>query len=366
MGIHGEPGLYHVDAPSADGLAELLVEKILAETPSTIPDLAGARIGVILNGLGAVKYEELFVIYRRIDQLLSARGLVIVEPIVDELITSFDMAGLSLTLFWLNDELEQTWLAPADTAAFHRGSIAAIAQSDINTIEIIQPEINYQIKPGSTGSQAAAKVVLAALEAARDAIAVQQDELGRLDAVAGDGDHGIGMHRGITAAVNAAKAAFDVQAGAGNLLTVAGDVWSNHAGGTSGALWGVILWNLGNTLGNEMKPDAAAVAAGIAAALKAVTDLGKAQPGDKTLVDVLHPFSEMLTAGVANNLSIVELWTGAADIANKAAQATKNQLPRIGRARPHADKSIGTPDPGAVSMALIICAVDKILQQYCQ
>jgi dihydroxyacetone kinase len=326
MGIHGEPGLYRVDAPSADGLAEMLVEELLAEIPLSLGSLSGVRVGVILNGLGAVKYEELFVIYRKIDQLLTQHGLIIVEPVVDELITSFDMAGVSLTLFWLNDELEQTWIAAADTPAFHRGNITPAFQSDENNAAAVQPSHNKQpLKIGSADSQAAAKVVLAALEAARDAIELQQEALGRLDAIAGDGDHGIGMQRGLTAVVGAGRAALNAQAGAGTVLTAAGDAWSDRAGGTSGALWGVILRSLGSALGDEAKPDAAAVAVGVAAALDAVSNLGKAQPSDKTLIDVLHPFAQALAAGATQDLTVAAAWTRAAHIADEAAQVFTRQ-----------------------------------------
>lgn len=365
MGIHGEPGLDRVKAPSADGLAEMLVGKLLAEIPETVNNLSGARIGVILNGLGAVKYEELFVVYRKIEQLLTAHGLAIVAPVVDEMITSFDMAGVSLTLFWLNDELEQSWLAAADTPAFHRGVITDAYCLIDNGIESKDTQKESSIKPGSAESQAAANIVLAALEAALDAIAAQQDELGRLDAIAGDGDHGIGMQRGLTAAVNAARTAISEQAGAGTTLITAGDAWSDRAGGTSGMLWGVILRNLGHAVGDETKPDAATIATGIAEALQAVIVAGKAQLNDKTLVDVLYPFSTALTKGATQGFSTPETWTAAAEVAKQSADATKNLTPKIGRARPHADKSIGNPDPGAVSMALVIDVVGKIIRRQC-
>ena len=87
------------------------------------PAPEGQRVGVILNGLGSVKYEELFVVYRRVAQLLESAGLQIVDPEVGELVTSLDMAGASLTLFWLDDELEPLWTAPADTPAFRKGSV---------------------------------------------------------------------------------------------------------------------------------------------------------------------------------------------------------------------------------------------------
>ncbi len=362
MGIHGESGLYRMDAPTADGLAEILVNKLWSEIPAVVGNSDGTRIGVILNSLGSVKHEELFVVYRKVDQLLSARGLAIVEPVVGELITSFDMAGISLTLFWLNHELEQTWIAAADTPAFHRGHIA---QSDGDNVDVAKFSDKRRLTAGSADSQVAATVAFAVLESACKVIVKEQQTLGCLDAVAGDGDHGTGMQRGLAAAVAAAQEALDAKAGIGTLLAVAGDAWSDRAGGTSGALWGVILRHLGNALGDEAIPTASTMAAGIAAALRGVMDLGKAQLGDKTLVDVLHPFSAALAQGASCNRSISASWTAAAAIADEAAQATKDLLPRIGRARPHAEKSIGTPDPGAVSMVLIIRSVDKTIRVHC-
>lgn len=358
MGIHGEPGLYRINAPTADGLAEMLVNKLLAEIPSAILNPDAARIGVILNGLGTVKYEELFVVYRQVDRLLFERGLTIVQPVVGELITSFDMAGLSLTLFWINDELEQTWIAAADTPAFYRSNIA---YTNIGTLEASSHRNKRSLETGSTNSQSAAAIVFLALKVASKVINEMSEELGRLDAIAGDGDHGIGMQRGITAAVAAAKEARVARTGVGTLLKAAGDAWSDRAGGTSGALWGIILHNLGDALGDKITPDASAVAVGIASALRDVINRGKAQLGDKTLVDVLHPFSAALTTTASQGLSIVDSWAIATDIANEAAQATKNLRPRIGRARPHAEQSLGTPDPGAISLALIIRAIEKTL-----
>ncbi|WP_295625666.1 dihydroxyacetone kinase family protein [uncultured Nitrosomonas sp.] len=361
MGIHGEPGLYRINAPTADGLADMLVNKLLAEIPSIIVNPDGARIGVILNGLGSVKYEELFVVYRRVDRLLFERGLTIIEPVVDELITSFDMAGISLTLFWMNDELEQTWIAAADTPAFHKDNIA---RSNEYTFKADQLNDKHPVEMGSMDSKSAAAIVFVALKAARKVINEKSEELGRLDAIAGDGDHGIGMQRGITAAVVAAQEALDAKSGVGTLLTVAGNAWSDRAGGTSGALWGVILRNLGNALGDEAAPQASTIAVGIASALHDVTNLGKAQLGDKTLVDVLLPFSAALATAASQGLSIANSWAVATDIANEAAQSTKNLLPKIGRARPHAVQSLGTPDPGAISMALIICAIGKTIGRF--
>jgi dihydroxyacetone kinase len=338
MGVHGEPGTGETAVPTADGLAELLVTTLLGDVPADVADVRGARVGLILNGLGTVKYEELYVVYRRIAQLLQDEGIVTVEPEVGEFVTSYDMAGMSLTLFWLDDELEAYWKAPAYSPAYRKGDLAA-----------------------ADASREAGRAVLSALTAIREAIDENVEKLGDIDAVAGDGDHGIGMQRGAHAAVDAAAAAMDRGAGAGSVLAAGADAWADKAGGTSGALWGLGLHVLGTTIGDRDKPDAQIVSDGIAAALRDIQQVGKAGIGDKTLVDVLAPASDALSAAVAGGQGLTAAFRAAAEVADKAAQATADLLPKIGRARPLAEKSVGTPDAGAVSMALAFCAVSRAL-----
>ncbi|MGN7202324.1 dihydroxyacetone kinase family protein [Arthrobacter sp. SAFR-044] len=359
MGIHGEPGIEETGIPTADQLAELLVGKLLTEVPDGV-DATGARVVPILNGLGSVKYEELFVVYRRVAQLLAEAGLQAVDPQVGELVTSFDMAGTSLTLFWLDDELETLWNAPADAPAFRRGAVTAEAleetAGEADDVDISIPEATAE-------SRAGAARVLAALGAAKDVVDANAAELGRIDAVAGDGDHGIGMERGVRAAVEAAAAAVARGAGAATTLYFAADAWADKAGGTSGALWGMALRAVGDAVGDSKAPDAGAVANGVAGAAAAIMDFGKAKVGDKTLVDVLVPFRDALTAGANSGKPLADAWDAAASSAQQAAEDTANLLPLMGRARPHAEKSLGTPDAGAVSMALIVRAIHNTLSQ---
>ena len=366
MGIHGEPGIDETDIPTADELAELLVAKLLTEIPEGIDasaaDAASAtprRVVPILNGLGSVKYEELFVVYRRVARLLAEAGLEAVDPQVGELVTSFDMAGTSLTLFWLDEELETLWHAPADAPAFRRGAVTAAALDSADFTALA--ETDAPIPDASEESRAGALRVLAALGAAKDVVDANAEELGRIDAIAGDGDHGIGMERGVRAAVDAAADAVARGAGAATTLHLAGDAWADKAGGTSGALWGMALRAVGDALGDTNAPDAGAVAAGVAQAAAAIMDFGKAAPGDKTLVDVLVPFRDALAAGVDAGLDLAEAWGAAAAVAQQAAEDTAQLLPLMGRARPHAEKSLGTPDAGAVSMALIVRAIHNTL-----
>ncbi|MWV59723.1 dihydroxyacetone kinase family protein [Rathayibacter sp. VKM Ac-2754] len=359
MGIHGEPGIREDDVPSADGLAELLVESLLAERPEGIEVLEGARLVVILNGLGSVKYEELFVVYSGVERRLRALGIEVLEPEVGELVTSFDMAGVSLTFFWVDDELERLWAAPAETPAYRKGAVRAAASVDESAEVSAGP---VAIGAASADSREAAATVLAALEATERVIDENADELGRIDAVAGDGDHGIGMQRGVRAAVAAARSALEAGAGSGTVLAHAGDAWSDRAGGTSGALWGAALDAVGAALGDIERPTAESVLAGVEGARTAILAFG-ATPGDKTMVDSLVPFADVLGAQVDAGAPLAEAWRDAALACTGAAAATAQLLPKMGRARPHAEKSLGTPDAGAHSLALIVTAIGAVLAE---
>ena len=357
LGIHGEPGIDETDIPTADGLAELLVEKLLAEVPDGV-ERQGGRVVPVLNGLGSLKYEELFVVYRRVSQLLETAGAEIVDPHVGEYCTSFDMAGVSLTLFWLDDELAELWETPVDTPAYRRGSVAAQQRrSDIEAVA----EADAVIPPSDDASRAAAQTVVAALQTVVETIDTHADELGRIDAIAGDGDHGIGMQRGSHAALAAGRAAAEAGAGAGTTLARAADAWSDKAGGTSGALWGVILSSLAGALGDDGRPTRAAIATGVAAGRAGIMAYGKAEIGDKTMVDALVPFSTELSQQIDAGAGLADAWRVAADAATRAAVASAHLLPRMGRARTHGEHSIGTPDPGAVSLALLATAVGDVL-----
>jgi dihydroxyacetone kinase len=361
LGIHGEPGIDEVDIPTAKGLAELFVEKLLQEVPQGVT-VDGARVVPILNGLGRVKYEELFVVYRTVHRLLAEAGIQIVDPEVGEFCTSFDMAGASLTLLWLNDELEQLWTDPADSAGFRRGSVSG--QVAVSDEDVAAVSVEAEIVPGSDASRAAGVVASAALSAVARALDDAADELGRIDRIAGDGDHGIGMQRGSRAAAKAAGDAVAAHAGLGTVLRVAGDAWSDKGGGTSGAIWGRILGSAGDVLGDQDAADPARARDAVLRTRTAVTEFGKAEVGDKTLVDALVPFVETFAARIDGGADVLAAWGEATEAARVAADATADLVPKRGRARSHGAKSVGTADPGAVSLALIAATAHDALRSH--
>jgi dihydroxyacetone kinase len=351
LGIHGEPGVAEEEMPTAAGLAATLVEGVLGDRP----DAPSQRIAVILNGLGRTKYEELFVLWGEIARLLRDRGYKIVEPEVGELVTSLDMAGCSLTVMWLDDELERYWTAPADTPAYRKGAASVTRQTgekrthaDAETATAAPHLAERSDEDGRNGG----RLVARAFEAMAAMLADAEEELGRIDAIAGDGDHGRGMVKGSAAAYHAAAKAVDQGAGQGSVLTAAGKEWAAKAGGTSGVLWGAMLNALGARLGDTGRPGSESIAAGMRDGYDALVRLGGAAPGDKTMLDALLPFVEELERRVADGEPWQLGWRAAADVAVVAARSTADLRPKVGRARPLAERSVGTPDAGATSLAM--------------
>jgi dihydroxyacetone kinase len=308
--------------------------------------------------LGTVKYDELFLLFGKIEKLLTAAGLTVVEPECGELVTSLDMSGLSLTLLWLDDELERYWAAPADTPAFRKGNLAPRARRDLGDQE---HAVASEAEDTTPAAAALGRLAAAVLAQAQDAVVEHEEELGRLDAIAGDGDHGIGMRRGVDAAAVAADAAAAAGASVQRVLTAAGEAWSERAGGTSGALWGSAVIAAGLALGNKDSYRGEDASAAVTAFVGAITALGKAEPGDKTMVDALLPFRDAFVTAFDAGTPVAGALAAAADAAREAADRTASLRPLKGRARPLAEKSLGHPDPGAVSFGLIAARVSGYL-----
>lgn len=351
QGIHGEPGVGEADVARAAEVAQLLVDRVLAEAPAD----DSKRLAVILDGLGSTKYEELFVVWGTVRDLLVERGYTLVEPLVGEYVTSLDMEGIALSVEFLDDELERLWRAPAATAAFRKGA-AGLSGNRREYVDTADETETYV--EGSAAAKKAAVFIVDALARMKDAIVTAEPELAQIDGVAGDGDHGRGMVKGTSFAYEAAASALKAGAAAGSVLVAAGKAWASKAGGTSGVLWGEALEAAGKTIGDTAERyDASCIAAAVHAACDRMLTLGGAHRGDKTMLDVLIPFSEALEHAASEGEDLAEAWASSSRVADQAAQDTAQLMPKVGRARPAAERSLGTPDAGAVSMALCIRTV---------
>ena len=357
LGVHGEPGIFELDLGTADSVAKLLVDKLLEDVPSN----PGKRAIVLLNGLGAAKYEELFVTFECVANRFKAAGIELVDGEVGEFVTSLDMGGLSLTVVWVDEEIEKYWFVPCDSPAFRKTKIVD-EPLDSSVKFNTEPEPLKVNKKGLDSSRAAAAYIAKALDQIKDVIAENESMLGDLDAVAGDGDHGAGMTRGSKAAAEAAKWLVNEGAGAQTTLAGAGARWSEQAGGASGALWGAALIAAGNALGDDKNLDDKSFANAVSSFVKSIQNLGGANIGDKTMVDAQVPFAEVFESSISQGSQFVDAWNRAAVAASTAAKATADLIPKMGRARVLGEKSVGFQDPGATSFSLIVSTISSMFK----
>ncbi len=192
-------------------------------------------------------------------------------------------------------------------------------------------------------------------------VSTKEDELGKLDAAAGDGDHGAGMMRGLRAA-HKALLTVDDDLPAGMMLMQAGSAFADAAGGASGALYGMFIMTVGKTLAAGPF-DTSAVYAALDAGMAAIAKLGKAKPGDKTMLDALDPFVTALGTAAGQGVELAAAWASALPAAEAGVKATADMIAKRGRSSKLGERSLGTADPGATSMLYLLLSVRDALER---
>lgn len=178
-----------------------------------------------------------------------------------------------------------------------------------------------------------------------------------LDAAIGDADHGINMDRGMSAVVTALADAAPADLAA--LCKKAGMTLVSSVGGASGPLYGTFFLRLATGLGAVPETGAAEFAAALRAGVDGVVARGKAQPGDKTMLDALVPAVEALDAALAGGAGLGAALGSAAEAAAAGRDATTALVARKGRASYLGERSAGHQDPGATSVTMLIASAAK-------
>jgi dihydroxyacetone kinase/dihydroxyacetone kinase-like protein len=188
---------------------------------------------------------------------------------------------------------------------------------------------------------------------------------GDLDAVVGDGDFGYSLARGFEKVLEDWDS-FD-RSSIGAFLKKAGLVIASRVGGTSGPIWGTAFLRAGAAAGNKtvlMPEDVVAI---LRAAVQGIMQRGGASLGEKTLLDSLVPAIDRLEAELAGRPGEagVEALALAAQTAEAAAAATTNMIAQRGRASYTGERSIGSPDPGAVAIGVIAKRLSQVWREFC-
>ena len=183
-----------------------------------------------------------------------------------------------------------------------------------------------------------------------DSVKSAREYLSKIDGEIGDGDHGVNMYKGFQMAE---KQLNDTQSFSdGNKIL--GQVLMLEIGGSMGPLYGTFFKCIYRSLRDIEKITAADFFNALDAALNSVKDLGKAQVGDKTMIDTLSPATDALRTGLQNNLSFEEILKSSIAAAKTGMETTKNMIARIGRSSRLGERSVGVLDAGSVSCFIIM------------
>lgn len=202
--------------------------------------------------------------------------------------------------------------------------------------------------------------ILEWLKATAKVLEENRDYLTQLDAAIGDADHGINMDRGFKAVMARLPAVENKDIG--TILKTTGMALVSTVGGAGGPLYGTLFMQAGMAVSNKEELGAEDLLALLEAALKGVVMRGKAQPGDKTMVDALHPAVEAYRKALAEEGDLIGALRKAVQAAEEGMKATIPMVARKGRASYLGERSAGHQDPGATSSYLILKTLLETLE----
>jgi dihydroxyacetone kinase len=365
LGIHGEPGVRRMPLLAADLLTNTLIESILAGRPIQARD----RLAVMINNLGSTTAMELAIVARRAFANLEDREFHVERIYSGTFLSSLDMAGISLSIFPVDDQ-RLSWL-DAGTSAVAWPNLPRRSPEIRRSAPWSSPTTSLpkSTEISQSTQTAARKQMERAIRVACAALVDAEGLLTELDRAVGDGDLGVSMRRGAKALEEGIPGypLDDVPA----TLKAIGHTLRSELGGSSGPLYGIFFIRASNVLNqsaerrmsesglNDLKPWTEA----LGYACDAIRELGGAKPGDRTMLEALIPFTQTLEEESSRGKPMAQSVEAAAAAAERGAQETARMLPRRGRSSYLGERALGHPDPGAVAASIWLSAVARTLKE---
>lgn len=347
LGIHGEPGVIRTKLQPADQLTETLLTRILKDRNFG----AQKRIAVLINNLGATTEMELAIVARHATLFLDRSGFTVERLYAGTFLSSLDMAGISISVLGLNDEWLRWLDAPTTAPAWPNA--AKQRPRPVNLQSAPPAGVNMAFTARENPESDLGKNVERAIRAACEALFQAEPQLTELDRITGDGDLGASMKRA-SIVIKEAIPSYplnDISA----TLKALGHTLRHELGGSSGPLYGVLFLRAGNVLENSGRIGLTEWATAFDEGCRAISELGGAKPGDRTMLDAFDPFLKTLRE--AGTGTPREALLAAVDEAQRGAEATAQMKPRLGRSSYLQDRVLGHPDPGAIAVAIWLRAV---------
>jgi ATP-dependent dihydroxyacetone kinase len=351
LGIHGEPGVKRTQLQSADRLTETLLGEILKYGNFG----EDRRVAVMVNNLGATTEMELAIIARHAVPFLASNGYTVERIYAGTFLSSLDMAGISISVLGINDEW-LGWLdAPTTAPAWPNVLKRRPGRPEARIANGMSAEASHSI--GDHVRTKTGRKVERAIEAACKALIDAEEELTEMDRVTGDGDLGASMRRAAVA-LQSTLGSYPLDNVSATLKAL-GHRLQREMGGSSGPLYGVLFLRCGNVLGNSRTRGLARWVEAVDQGCQAISELGGAKPGDRTMLDALDPFVKSLKG--ARGEPSREILLSAVEAAERGAEATGQMKPQLGRSSYLGDRVLGHPDPGAKAVAIWLRAALEAL-----
>lgn len=351
LGIHGEPGVKRMHLQSADKLTEMLLGEILKYGNFG----EERRVAVMVNNLGATTEMELAIVARHAVPLLASNGYTVERIYAGTFLSSLDMAGISISVLGINDE-RLGWLdAPTTAPAWPKVLKRRPGRPEALIAAAISTKVSRSV--GDDVRTETGRRVRRAIEAACKALIDAEEELTEMDRVTGDGDLGASMRRA-AAALRSALGSYPLDNVSATLKAL-GHLLQREMGGSSGPLYGVLFLRCGSVLDSSRTSGLARWVEAVDQGGQAISELGGAKPGDRTMLDALDPFVKSLKD--ARGEPSHEILLSAVEAAERGAEATAQMKPRLGRSSYLGDRVLGHPDPGAKAVAIWVRAASEAL-----
>jgi dihydroxyacetone kinase len=354
LGIHGERGVERMPAERADSLVDRLLSQIL----NGLQMASGERVAVLINNLGSTTMMELAIVARRAMEVLRAREIEVDRLCAGTFLSSLDMAGVSLSVLRMDDQ-RLKWLDAATNApAWPRTAKQRPGTWQDEALPEPQFAEEYQERAPQTEQ---GRIIARAILRACEALLRAEPELTELDRAVGDGDLGHNMSRAATA-LRESLPRLPVD-DASELLKALGKVSQRVLGGSSGPLYGVFFLRAGTLLEGGDSHDAKAWAAAALDGCEAISELGGARLGDRTMLDALVPFARTFAEGLQAGAVLRKALLDALEAARRSADETAGITARRGRASYLGGRSLGHPDPGAIAVLVWLAAVVEAIAE---
>ncbi|KML31899.1 MULTISPECIES: dihydroxyacetone kinase subunit DhaK [Priestia] len=372
VGIHGEPGIRREKIISADELAERMVTALLKEIG--IEDGKG-EVAVLINGFGSTPLQELYLLNHSVIRELSRRKVTIARTFVGNYMTAIDMAGASISIMKLDENLKSLLSEECDTPALKiKGEVPAVTYDEIiGSVEA--PKVSYEVQTNKeysvvTENRLTLNNIIFMVDQMSECIIRNEIPFCELDSHAGDGDFGMSVAKGFKQLKAEWHEILENKSNdIGNFLEACSIVIMEHCGGASGPIWGSAFRAAGKNTESKTELTLTEFAEMIQASVKGIQATGErsfgrgAVVGDKTLIDALVPYADTLTSSAAEGESLKHALVKAAEAAVEGAKSTEQIVARMGRAGTVGERSLGYPDAGAHGLGVIFTEVAQVMQE---